>query len=544
MRGLILVVACILWLVASRTTFAAGSSGRIAGTYDILICNGTCSFDKQTNAITKGRIVLFASELKQADLQRFDENRLRHHHGEAINGCFTLETVGKPSSYAGVEKLGLTSWSEQGGQYRFSLFHSPDAGYEVSVKRTRAGLAGTGSSWGAGVAAPRSPSKEIVIARRTGAADISHCSFQTVEEHEFRRLLADPARSDVFAIESAYEKHLLSDLQASTLPREWAMAGWLQNNEEGETQILRACKVAPNDQLIRWITVVRTHANSVPVVENGSSQGFTFQYRELHSSALTELQRAEPGNAIVWLMSLRNAVDQDDVIATDAALARLAASEYYDDHAAELLKAQLELFQRHPLPAEFFAAVARLDSGWRLNGAFTQDVAPYYQNQYPFADIGINNLFFMRVESGMHELFVACVQQPDRSAKRKDACVKTGRMLAARSRRAGIRDEASMLLSEINDFASDDVERARGQAWIQLQFSQIRPPNTGSKRPFVSKELAFINDWIESSDEFEAMRRAVVRAGKPLQPPDDFHLSEASYENLEKTRANGRAHTE
>ncbi len=545
MRGLILVVVCILSLVAPRTTYAAGSSAHIAGTYDILICTGTCSFEKQTNAIIKGRIVLFASNLEGTDLQRFDENRLRHHHGEAINGCFTLGTVGKPSSYAGIEKVGLTSWSEQGRQYRFSLFHSPDAGYEVSVNRTKTGLAGTGSSWGAGVAAPDHPSTEIVVARRTGGADISRCTFQTAEEHELRRLLADPARNDMFAIEDAYDQKLLSQLQANTSARDWAMAGWLQNNEEGETQILRARKAAPNDPLIRWMTVVRTHANAVPVVANGSSQGFIFQYRELYSSALTELQRAEPGNAILWLMSLRNAVDQNDLIAADAALTRLAESEYYDDHAVELLKAQLDLFQSHPLPEDYFAAVAHLDPGWRLNGAFTKDTAPYYENHYPWADIGIKNLFFMDVESGMNELFVICVQRRDRSAARKDACVKAGRLLAAQARRANVREMASMLLSEINDFENDDVRRARVQQWIGLQFYEIiHPPNADSQLAFVRAEIAFINDWIESSDEIEAMQRAVVRAGKPLQPPEDFRLNEAAYGNFERTRANAHAQTE
>jgi hypothetical protein len=545
MRGLLLAVPCILWFVVPRAICAAGSSGHTAaGTYDILICNGTCSFDKQTNAIIKGRIVLFENKLGKADLQRFDANRFSYHFGEAINGCFTLESVRQSSINAGGEKVGLTSWSEQGRQLRFSLYHSPDAGYEVSVERTRTGLTGTGSSWGAGAAAPDPPSKEIVIARRTGGADISNCTFQTAEEHEFRRLLADPARNDVFAIESAYGQKLLSDLQTSIVARDWAMAGWLQNSEEGETQILRARKAAPKDPLVLWMTVVRTHADSVPVVVNGASLGSTLQYKELDSSALAELQGAEPENATLWLMSLRNAVDQDDVIATDAALARLASSDYYDDHAAELLKAQLELFQSHPLPAEFFAAVARLDPGWRLNGAFTKDAAPYYQNRYPFADIGISNLFFMPVESGMHELFVACVQQPDRSATRRDACVKAGRLLAARARRVAVREEASMLLSEVNDFVNDDVMRARVQAWIASQYTQIHPRIAGTHRPFVHDEIAFINDWMESSDEFEAMQRAVVHAGMPLQPAEDFQLNERGYRNFDKARANGRAQTE
>jgi hypothetical protein len=537
MRRLLFIVLYILSFVVPQTVCAAGSSGdTVAGTYDLLICTGTCSFDEQTNAVVKGRIVLFANELGKNDLQRFDENRLSYHFGEAINGCFTLETVRKSSIYAGLEKIGLTSWSEQEGQFRFSLYHSPDAGYQVSVERKMSGLAGTGSSWGAGVAAPKHPSKEIVIARRTGDADISNCTFQTAEEHEFRRLLADPARDEVFAIEKTYRQKLGSDLQISILPSDWAMAGWLDNSEEGEAEILHARKAVPKNQLVQWMAVIRTHPYSVPVIVDGASRGETFQYKEPASSALAELQLAEPENAALWLMSLRNAVDLNDAGATDAAMARLASSTYYDDHAVEFLKAQLELFQNHPLPPAFFAAVARLDPGWKLNGAFTKDVAPYYQNHYPFANIGINNLFFMPAESGMHELFVVCVQRSDRSVARKDACSKTGRMLAARSRRAQVREDASMLLSEINDFVNEDVLRAREQAWIASQYSEIHP-RTSASRPFVQDEIAFISDWIESSDEFEAMRRAVARAGKPFRPPEDFQLNKAMYGNFEKARA-------
>ena len=544
MRTLFLVATCSILFAATRPTCAAGTRTTIAGTYDILVCKGPCTFERQAKVVVKGRLILFATALAKADLQRFDENRFSHLHGEAINGCFTLAPPGETSSYSGIDNIGLTSWSRENGHYRFSLYHSPDAGYEVTVKSTRLGLAGTGTFWGVGVAAPNPPSTEIVIARRTGGADISHCTFQTDDEREFRRLLADPARSDVFSIEDAYQKQLRSELQLSPFPRDWAMAGWLQNNDEGEVQILRARAAAPTDALILWMTVLRTHANAVTVVQNGASQGFTFQYRELYSSALGELQGAEPDNAILWLMSLRNAVNQNDAIATDAALVRLASSKYYDDHAAQLLKAQLELFQRHPLPSELFDAVARLDPAWRLNGEFTKEVAPYYENHYPFGDNGISDLFYMPVESGISELSGVCIFQQHRSATRKEACVKAGRLLAARARRVAVRDEGSMLLNEINDFVSDDVTRVRVQAWIELQYSLIRPPDAGSQRPFGRKEITFIKDWIEFSDEFEAMRRAVTRAGSPLEPPADFRLKEVAYGNFERARADEHARTE
>lgn len=536
----------ILYMAAALPPMlpAAGSpNAEIAGTYDILVCSGTCSFDGETNVAVKGRVVLFAEPLQTSDLQKFDENRLSHHFGEPINGCFTLEIVHKSPIYAGIEKIGLTSWSDQEGQIQFSLYHSPDAGYQVSVVRKAPGLAGSGSSWGAGSAESGHKSNERVIARRTGAADLANCTFQSAEEHEFRRLLADPVREEVFAIEKAYRRKLVSDLQISLRPRDWAMAGWLDRSEEGDAQILRARKIIPADPLVEWMAAVRGHAYSVPTIVDGTARGETTQYEELDSSALAALQFAEPENAVWWLMSLRNAVDRSDEAAVDTALERLAASTYYDDHAVDFLKAQLELFRNHRLPAEFFAAVARLDPGWKLNGAFTQDVAPYYQNQYPFAAIGINNLFFMMTPTGMHELFVACAQRPERRAARLHACSAIGRLLASKSRRVDLRDDASMLLSQLNDFSVADVLRAREQAWIVSQYRDIHP-RTRSGRPFVHDEIAFVDDWMDSSDEFEAMRRAVVRAGKALQPPDDFRLNKALYGNFEKASVEGEPGTQ
>ena len=544
-RVLVLTVACTLSIVAPQASGSAALSKDIAGSYDILICDGACAFEKQTNAVFKGRLVLFANALQTVDLGRFDENRLAHHHGEPINGCFTLNPVGKQIRNIGVEKIGVTSWSKQDGVFRFSLFHSVDAGYAVEVQATTSGLAGTGTFWGAGVAAPKDASTETVTARRTGRANLSECVFQTAAEHEDRLLMADPARSDLFAIEDAYSKTLLLGLQNSVSAADWAMAGWIQRSEAGEAQILRAREAAPNDPLIRWMTAVRTHAYAVAAPETGMSSSFSLHYRELYGDALAELQHLEPGNATWWLMSLRNAVDHNDSIAADTALAHVAASDYYDDHAAQILKAQLALYQSHPLPDAYFEAVARLKPGWRLNGEFTTSTAPYYENHYPWADLGLKNLFYVDVESGMSELFVLCVQRPDGNTVRKDRCVKASRMLAARARRQAVREAASMLLSELNEFVDDDVRRARLQQWVGLKFYEIdRPADTSSRLASVRVEVALINDWIESSDEPEAIQRTVDREGRPPQPPEDFRLIESGFENFEKARANGHAKPE
>jgi hypothetical protein len=67
----------------------------------------------------------------------------------------------------------------------------------------------------------------------------------------------------------------------------------------------------------------------------------------------------------------------------------------------------------------------------------------------------------------MHKLFVICRPLADSSATRRDACIKTARLMSARAHRIEVRDEAFMLLNAMNDFASDDVKRAHVQAWIR-----------------------------------------------------------------------------
>jgi len=533
------VLVCMALLSDPGAHCAAAAPDVIAGTYEIQICKGPCSFARTTNVISKGELVLFAHELQKEDLKRFDGNRFRHLYGEPVNGCFAIAAPGTTAAKLSAQDIGLTSWSKQQGQYRFSTYRSPDAGYVVSVSRTKAGLAGTGASWGVGVAAPDHPTKEYVIARRTGKATISKCVFETAGEHEERRLLADPARNDLFAIHDTYLRELTSVLQSSNLPRDWAMAGWLHRNGDGDGQILRAYQAAPNDSLIRWMTVLVSQASLVPAGGDSSPQASVFQYRELSGTALAQLQRDEPGNALPWLMALRNAVYDRNDAAADAALARLASSEYYDDHAGELLNAQLELYRHHPLPPEYFAAVARLDPGWRLDGQFDGEVAPYYENFYPFTNTPANNFLLLSMESGMHELYAVCAQIAGGTAARKDLCTKAARVLASGARRVDVLEAGAMLLDAMNDFASNDVERARAMAWIQAQFSELRRrlPEAGVEHPVVRDDVAFMDDWVETANEFEAMKRAVARAGRAMQPPESFHLNTAWYGNFERARS-------
>lgn len=526
------VISCLVPIVFSTMACAQEKSDDvIAGSYDIRICSGPCSFADSANLAAQGTLVLFAKPLEKPDLDRFNEHLFWHTTGEPTSGCYTLERVNGSKIVIG--DVGVTSWTWNDGKYNFALFRSPDAGYAVTVERTPTGFSGSGHFWGAGAAAPKKPTQETVVARRTGDANIANCTFATAEQKEFTRLLADPAREEIFAIDKTYREKLVADLESSDKPRDWAMGGWIQFGEKGDAAILRALKAAPHDHLTQWMTAMRERTFSVPVWINGA-QGYSVEQKELDASPFADLSREEPDNAFAWLFAAGDAAQRKDDNAIDAALAHVASSKYYDDHATDLIKAQIELFRTHPLPDAYFAAVAKLDPGWGIHGAFSRDIAPYYENRYPFGNMGVRNIFNMSPDVGGRALYAACVQPTSRSATRTDLCIKSARLLATHARRVSERDDGSMRLNDIGQFTADDIARAREHIWMETQYAAIHPRQDMNDKPYMQEDIAFAKDWLETSDENEAMRRAVVRAGKSLVPPDDFALNETLYGNIEK----------
>ena len=168
-------VSIVTWLAIASAHAADLTQASIAGTYEILICEDSCQPNADNNVWVKGRVVLFPDEMKTDDVARFDTQFV---HGEPLNACFALEKLQEHLywGYAGIEETGLTVWSVQDAALQFSLFHSPDAGYQVTVQPTSTGFDATGKSWGAGVAAPDWQGDDKVVMRRIGAADMSQCN--------------------------------------------------------------------------------------------------------------------------------------------------------------------------------------------------------------------------------------------------------------------------------------------------------------------------------------------------------------------------------
>jgi hypothetical protein len=149
----------------------------VAGTYEISICKGSCPATGDENVLVKGHLVLFPTQLTDRDVARLESLHVSSSHVDQPDGCFTLERLPGRTyrGYAGIDAAGLTNWSIESDELTFALYRSPDAGYKVTAQRSTTGFAGTGMSWGAGVAAPTAPGPEDVVARRIGDADMKHC---------------------------------------------------------------------------------------------------------------------------------------------------------------------------------------------------------------------------------------------------------------------------------------------------------------------------------------------------------------------------------
>lgn len=170
------VVAACLVVSSAR----AADLPPVAGTYEISICRDACPATGDENVLVKGHLVLFPAQLNDGDLARLEAAHVSSSHVQQPNGCFTLQKLpGRTyKGYAGIDEAGLTTWSIEGNELLFALYRSPDAGYKVTAQRSTTGFAGTGKSWGAGVAAPQAPGPEDVVARRIGDADMKHCEPQ------------------------------------------------------------------------------------------------------------------------------------------------------------------------------------------------------------------------------------------------------------------------------------------------------------------------------------------------------------------------------
>jgi hypothetical protein len=84
-----------------------------------------------------------------------------------VTACFSLhERERVPHGYAGIAKASLVAWhTDSTDALLFDLYHSPDAGYVVAMRRSADTLRGVGNSWGAGVTEIHAPADSVAAWR-------------------------------------------------------------------------------------------------------------------------------------------------------------------------------------------------------------------------------------------------------------------------------------------------------------------------------------------------------------------------------------------
>jgi hypothetical protein len=89
-------------------------------------------------------------------------------------------------------------------------------------------------------------------------------------------------------------------------------------------------------------------------------------------------------------------------------------------------------------------------------------------------------------------------------------------------------------------FSDDDVHLARDTDWVLDRSSATMTALESSRDPSVGDALvAYMTDWFATGNEIEAMRRAVVRSGGAVTPPDDWvdKMSPFSEKRLQQDQA-------
>lgn len=170
-------IGLLVGATAAAQAADLGRVGPIAGTYELIICKGTCSFSDSRNVFATVVVVLFEDVMAQEDVERIDPS----YHSDPPNTCFVIKRKVNAQSYAGIKDKGVSPWLLRGDAIEFDLFHSPDAGYAVEIERRGNLLTGTGRSWGAGMGAPPPEyTPDIVVGRRVGPPNVSSCATEAV----------------------------------------------------------------------------------------------------------------------------------------------------------------------------------------------------------------------------------------------------------------------------------------------------------------------------------------------------------------------------
>jgi hypothetical protein len=158
--------------------YASGQQNNFAGSYEMIICAGICSFESNDNVILKGHFVLFDEPIDQDMRDRLWAEFEASLGTSEPTACFEMAppnidgTRGKPRGNLGAYRNGFTAWRKRrdSSAVEFDIFRSIDARCQLRVEITESLSRGK-------VTNEFMDMKEFydVTARRIGKPDVNFC---------------------------------------------------------------------------------------------------------------------------------------------------------------------------------------------------------------------------------------------------------------------------------------------------------------------------------------------------------------------------------
>lgn len=296
--------------------------------------------------------------------------------------------------------------------------------------------------------------------------------------------LADPAGP------TDYRRDLARLLETSPAPRDRALAAQLLETQppsgahlpQRMALLRKAAAAAPGDRLVQalWAT---TSAS----VHCG---------RRTTCGDRNALARLDPSNGAAWVIVVTGAWRAGNTRVADAAIARLAGSDRYNEHYGEAIGAWREVFAHHP-PQQGAVANAATDAKYALDLARDEAAATAVPDTTALLD--------------------ACSRT--RAAKAGAAhfrtCGRVGRLLMDRAQTLAGRAAGVAVLRAAGEGSKDDDERIRTVLWQSEQMVKVEAALAADPVGLQN----YLNMVQANDSEMAAIRYELRIFGIPITPP-------------------------
>ena len=298
----------------------------------------------------------------------------------------------------------------------------------------------------------------------------------------------------------AYFNSLQASMRNSGSARERALAARmaLVQDPKGTGKALRAAaESAPGDGLVQMLW------SGMGQPWNGCDTSSPCPEQALAWS------RAEPGNGLAWLPAFQATYKSGNEQAIDAAIARIADAEVYDDHVIDAWSAYRTAIAAHPMPMQFVHA-------WRQQDA----ERPRDEKAARMEAAGVIAMAHAAaMPLSIQSLTHACdrARHPQLDTARFDHCAAIGRGLV-QSNASVISKRIGSALVRMSGLENEaDRQAQREHVWAWESASELLDER---KHPGVL--AGYFDDLASTGSETRAQELLMARHGVALQPPAEW----------------------